>query len=88
MNGNMTPPTFWTTAEVAIGLLAACLPPLNPLIKRVPSPRKVYDFLQNILDSPPSARSNARKRLSSVENPPRTDGPHEGKMEMEKNVQV
>lgn len=77
-----TPPIFWTTAEVTVGLLAACLPPLNPLIKRVPSPRKVYDFLINTFTSPSSGRSNAIKRLSSVEDVPRADGPGRGKTKM------
>ena len=35
-----TPPAVWSTVEAAVGVLAACLPPLGPLIRKVPSPRK------------------------------------------------
>ena len=36
-----TPPAVWSTVEAAVGVLAACLPPLGPLIRRAPSPRKL-----------------------------------------------
>ncbi|CAF9927356.1 MAG: hypothetical protein HETSPECPRED_006564 [Heterodermia speciosa] len=41
-----TAPGFWTTAEVSVGVVAACLPPLSPLIRRVPSPRQLYRSLR------------------------------------------
>ena len=36
-----TPPAVWSTIEGAVGVLAACLPPLGPLIRRSPNPKKV-----------------------------------------------
>ena len=35
-----TPPAVWSLIEPCIGILAACLPPLGPLIRRAPNPRK------------------------------------------------
>ena len=31
---------FWTTAQVSIGVVAACLPLLGPLIRRAPTPKE------------------------------------------------
>ena len=33
---------FWTTAQVSIGVVAACLPLLGPLIRRAPTPEELY----------------------------------------------
>lgn len=82
-----TPPTFWTTAEVSIGLLAACFPPLSPLIKRVPSPLKTYDSIKHGLASSRLGRSEAPERLSSVENIATIHGFSEGKMEAAKGAE-
>ena len=41
-----TAPGFWTTAQVSVGVVAACLPPLGPLIRRVPKPKEVYRSLR------------------------------------------
>ena len=41
-NKTGTAPGFWTTAEVSIGVVTACLPPLGPLIRRTPSPKQLY----------------------------------------------
>lgn len=35
-----TPPALWSTVEGAIGVIAACLPPLGPLIRKAPNARK------------------------------------------------
>jgi hypothetical protein len=35
-----TAPSVWSTVEGAVGVLAACLPPLGPLIRRAPNARK------------------------------------------------
>jgi hypothetical protein len=43
-----TPPSVWSTVEGAVGVLAACLPPLGPLIRQTPASqasRKIYDRL-------------------------------------------
>ena len=62
---NRTPPFFWTTVEVSVGLLAACLPPLGPIIRRLPSPLQIYaSFRHGIASYTSGGRS---KRLSSVE---------------------
>ena len=42
---------FWTTVEVSIGVLAACLPPLGPLLRMVPGPRKLYYSFRHSLSS-------------------------------------
>lgn len=87
INGNNTPPTFWTTAEVSNGLLAACFPPLNPLIKRVPSPRKIYDYIKYSLASR-LGRSEAPERLPSVENISKIHGSNEDKMQRAKGEEI
>lgn len=66
-----TPPTVWTTAEVSVGLLAACIPPLNPLIRRISSRRKMCDSTDNALASRRSGRGKPSERLSSVEDIPK-----------------
>ena len=35
-------PNFWTTFEISIGVLAACLPPLGPLIRRLPEAPRLF----------------------------------------------
>ena len=44
-----TPPAVWSTVEGAVGVLAACLPPLGPLIKRLPSPQSAFLSLRRRL---------------------------------------
>lgn len=87
-NGLATPPTFWTTSELSIGLLAACLPPLNPLIRRVSFPRKIYDSLRLGLASRSSDRSKPSERLPSVENIPKFFESNEGKTEWAKGAEI
>lgn len=72
---NRTPPSFWTTVEVCIGLLAACLPPLGPMIKHIPSPLKVYTSMRKGLASYSysSGGNKPSERLSSVEQFPNGD---------------
>lgn len=52
-----------------MGLLAACLPPLGPIIRRLPSPRKLYASVRHglVSHSYPSGRSEPLERLSSTE---------------------
>lgn len=66
---NRSAPNFWTMAEVSIGLLAACLPPLGPLIRRIPSPLGLYTSIRHGLSSPqyPSGSSRPAERSSSAE---------------------
>ncbi|KAI9697142.1 MAG: hypothetical protein M1820_007877 [Bogoriella megaspora] len=52
-------PTFWTFIEVAIGVLAACLPPLGPLIRRTPSPRKAVLYARRKLSLSSTRKDNA-----------------------------
>ena len=56
-------PSFWTTAEVSVGVVAACLPPLGPLIRRVPSPKELYRSLRGS----PSRDGYVLKRLDGLE---------------------
>lgn len=35
-------PEFWTTVEVCLGVVAACLPPLGPLLRKLPGPIRLY----------------------------------------------
>ena len=36
-----TPPAIWSGIEGSVGVLAACLPPLGPLIRKSPNPKKM-----------------------------------------------
>ncbi|KAF6241044.1 hypothetical protein HO173_000838 [Letharia columbiana] len=74
-------PTFWTTAEVSIGLLAACLPPLKPLLE------KMGGALKRSLVSFRASRSRKSERLSSVENIAKIDGFNEVKLEAAKGTE-
>ncbi|KAI9651691.1 MAG: hypothetical protein M1831_000537 [Alyxoria varia] len=38
ISGHATKPWTWTTVESGVGLLAACLPPIAPLLRKAPSP--------------------------------------------------
>lgn len=69
-----TPPTFWTTAEISIGLLAACLPPLKPLFE------KIGGHVKRSLVSFRASRSRQSERLSSVENIAKIHGFNEVEM--------
>jgi hypothetical protein len=42
-----TPPSVWSTVEGSVGLLAACLPPLGPLLRRVPRAPKASVEMYN-----------------------------------------
>ena len=54
-HGAATPPGVWSTIEGAIGVLAACLPPLGPLIKRPPKPRSFFLGLRRRLTAAPGS---------------------------------
>ena len=41
-------PLFWTTAEISIGVFAACLPPLSPLLRQIPNRRKTYSSIRSV----------------------------------------
>ena len=69
-SANRTPPYFWTTVEVSVGLLAACLPPLGPIISRLPSPLQIYaSFRHGIAFYSSGGRSKPSERLPSVVEP-------------------
>lgn len=42
-------PPFWTTVKISTAVLAACLPPLGPLIRLAPNPSKFYDSMKGNL---------------------------------------
>ena len=71
-----------------MGLLAACLPPLKPLLKHIPSPRKIYVSMKHGLAAFNPGRREAPQRLSSVENVPEMARSSEGKMEPVKEVGI
>ena len=52
-------------AEVSIGLFAACLPPLGPLIRRIPSPLDIYASLRHKIASLPYPSSNSQQAEKS-----------------------
>ena len=58
-----TPPAVWSTVEGAVGVLAACLPPLGPLIKRSPDPRKAYLSLYHRLTGHTSHSEDTARSL-------------------------
>ncbi|KAL8816842.1 MAG: hypothetical protein Q9191_008257 [Dirinaria sp. TL-2023a] len=65
---NRTPPNIWTTVEVSVGLVAACLPPLGPLMRRAPSLKFFTSKLHGFSWRTRSSRSREfTKRLSSVD---------------------
>ena len=41
-------PKFWTTVEVSIGIVAACLPTMAPLFMRASSPRELYNSIRPV----------------------------------------
>lgn len=84
----VTPPTFWTTAEISVGLLAACLPTMMPLMRRLPSPERTYNLLSYTLTPRRSGQIKAPERLSSVENTPKTYGSSENMMGLARGVEV
>ena len=51
VNNTGSAPGFWTTIEVSIGVVAACLPPLGPLIRKVPGPKQSYKLIRHGLSS-------------------------------------
>jgi hypothetical protein len=59
-------PAFWTLVEVAIGVIAANLPPLGPLLRRAPSPRKFLSYTRHKLSLPyGSNRTHSKNTTSS-----------------------
>ena len=64
-----TPPTVWSTVEGAVGVLAACLPPLGPLIKRSPSPRAAYRSLYHRLTDHLVHSKDTAHSLHSLQHP-------------------
>lgn len=62
---NGTPPAVWSTVEAAVGVLAACLPPLGPLIRKAPSPRKASATIIGKIVSKTSGRRNSESGLDA-----------------------
>ena len=80
-NDTDSAPDFWTTAEVSIGVVASCLPPLGVLLRKMPGPSKFYGYLR----PSGSSRFNRRetytlKKLSSSESGYR---PSDGRCDIE-----
>ncbi len=67
--------------EVSVGLSAACLPPLGPIIRRLPSPHNIYTSIRHGLAafSFSSGETKLSERLSSVEHIPSVGTPEVGK---------
>jgi len=49
--GPSTPPTFWTIVEVTVAVVAACLPALAPLLKRLPTPGSIATSIRHVFSS-------------------------------------
>lgn len=60
INGSATPPWTWTTIESSVGLIAACLPPLAPLIRRGPSISEIGESVRLAL-TPASSRKPSKQ---------------------------
>ena len=60
-------PEFWTTVECSVGVIAACLPPLGPLIRKAPGPRRLYDSVRNSLSTPFRSQQQKRSKKPSDE---------------------
>ena len=71
-----------------MGLLAACLPPLKPLLKHIPSPRKIHVSMKHGIAPSNPGRRKALQRLSSVENVSKMARSSEGKTEPVKEVGI
>jgi hypothetical protein len=69
ITGPTAPPIFWTIFEVSVAVIAACLPPLAPLLKKAPTPRRLANSIRQVLSSHSSKESI---RLS--ETPPKSQG--------------
>ena len=71
-----------------MGLLAACLPPLKPLLKHISSPRKIHVSINHGLAAFNPGRREAPQRLSSVENISEIARSTDGKTEQVKEVGI
>ena len=60
-------PEFWTTVELSVGVVAACLPPLGPLIRKVPGPGKLYDSIRDNFSTPLRSQQQKSSRKPSDE---------------------
>ena len=57
MNKTGAAPGLWTTAEVSMGIVAACLPPMGALIRKIPGPMKYYSsYRYDVRTLSPSTR--------------------------------
>ncbi|KAI9708255.1 MAG: hypothetical protein M1820_004209 [Bogoriella megaspora] len=46
-------PSFWTLVEVTTGAIAACLPPLGPLLRRTPTLSRIVSYTRRKLSLSP-----------------------------------
>ena len=67
-----TPPAVWSTVEGAVGVLAACLPPLGPLIRRLPNPHKYLSSLRSRLTNRSGRRTAGDMARNSMLDEKRT----------------
>ena len=56
-NNTISAPTLWTNAEISIAVVAACLPPLGPLLYTL-KPKLWYQSLRQKFSSRYSSGSN------------------------------
>ena len=80
---NRSPSSFWTTAEVSIGLLAASLPPLGPLIRRAPNPLRLYSIIRKSFTFQFNSQKRKLMRFRSDERLRRADDLKKSKAEHE-----
>ena len=71
-----------------MGLLAACLPPLKPLLKHISSPRKMHVSMKHGLSLKYPGRREAPRTPSSVDNVSEMASSKEGKTEPCKEVEI
>ena len=58
---------MWTTVEVSIGVFAACLPALRPLLGYVPGPKSLYGKLLRTRSSDQSERTGGKTGQTNSE---------------------
>ena len=65
---------MWTTVEVSIGVFAACLPALRPLLGNVPSPKSLYGKLLRTGSSNQSEKTGGDTGRTNSESKRKSEG--------------
>ena len=82
-----TPPAVWSTVEGAIGVLAACLPPLGPLIRKSSNFRLSFHSLRHRLSrTPPYIQS--KETLDHTRSTEKGDTPRDSEAKSRKDSKV